>query len=502
VLAEHPAGLPATTTLAVPHQSPAADGSNVVCDPGCRLAAWTIGEVVPPVTADVIAFTPFEVEPPMVTADPNRQVADGDTVTVRLERFTPGNVAVWQCLAVTPVEPDPRGCTPPATVTVPASGEAEAPLVYRETFTSETGQPWDCFSRCEVVVSTDDGPKPYLAALSSRPVAMSIYRDQWTTSIAVGLFAFPGTSASVAQCQVGVVHCSAPTTATLDAWGDGSVVLDQLSTYVAVDGTAVDCRTSDCVIAAFDGNGDNVAARGITYGPATLVLTPATDLHDLDAISGVVRGVDPGRLLQVTTCRRGTEAVFVRCGASTGTVTSDAIGRAELDTTAVQRFTTFAPARNQLCRDQCSIALVSPSGSVVAEAPYSMAVPSVSASPATGLGDGDAVTVAGSDLQPTYDGPTVLFPTGGWVVAQCDVAVGVNPSIVQLFEQCAVAPGGASVVVAGSTSSTAVTAQATISKILGGTTDCTASPGACVVGLARWEQDASTSTVFTPLTFG
>ena len=131
-----------------------------------------------------------------------------------------------------------------------------------------------------------------------------------------------------------------------------------------------------------------------------------------------------------------------------------------------------------------------------------MATPTVSASPATGLADGDTVTVAGSGLQPTYAGPTVLFPTGGWGLVQCDAAVGSHPSLVEVFQQCAVAPGGAAVQVPGSTSSTDVQVRASVSKILGGTTDCTASPGACVVGLVRWEQDASTTSAFTPMSFG
>ena len=40
-----------------------------------------------------------------------------------------------------------------------------------------------------------------------------------------------------------------------------------------------------------------------------------------------------------------------------------------------------------------------------------------------------------------------------------------------------------------------------ITRILGGTTDCTASDGACVIGLVRWEQDGTITSVFVPLSF-
>jgi hypothetical protein len=42
---------------------------------------------------------------------------------------------------------------------------------------------------------------------------------------------------------------------------------------------------------------------------------------------------------------------------------------------------------------------------------------------------------------------------------------------------------------------------ATITRILGGTTDCAAAPGACVVGLVRFEQDGSLTSHLVPVSF-
>jgi hypothetical protein len=181
----------------------------------------------------------------------------------------------------------------------------------------------------------------------------------------------------------------------------------------------------------------------------------------------------------------------------------DADGRLTADVTARQRFTTGGFYSAKVCRANCSIALVSElSGQVVIEAPYAMAVPSVAASQSTGLTPGQTITVTGTDLQPTYAGPPVLFPTGGWAVAQCDASVLGDTSLWGVFQHCAIPPGGGPVDVPGTTSSTAIQAQGTITTILGDTVDCTASPDACVVGMTRWEQDATTSTAFASISFG
>ena len=136
-------------------------------------------------------------------------------------------------------------------------------------------------------------------------------------------------------------------------------------------------------------------------------------------------------------------------------------------------------------------------------APYAMAAGELTAMPSEGLADGQEVAVSGRDLMTTYGGPPLgPFPTGGWAITQCDRAVLDQPSLLGVFLHCAILPPTRPITVATSTLDTTVAVQAAITKILGGTTDCTTAPGACVLGLVRFEQDASLSTHVVPLTFG
>jgi hypothetical protein len=133
---------------------------------------------------------------------------------------------------------------------------------------------------------------------------------------------------------------------------------------------------------------------------------------------------------------------------------------------------------------------------------YTMAAGSLAATPDSGLSDGQAVRITGEDLMPTYDGPPVFgFPTGGWAVTQCASAVLDQPTLVGAFTHCSAAPPTRAVTIDSSTLDTEIDVNATISRILGGTTDCTATPGACVVGLVRFELDGSLSTHLAPITF-
>jgi hypothetical protein len=132
-----------------------------------------------------------------------------------------------------------------------------------------------------------------------------------------------------------------------------------------------------------------------------------------------------------------------------------------------------------------------------------MAAGSLSASPTTGLTDGQTVQVTGTDLMPTYAGPLRwIFPTGGWSLTECDAAVLDDPTLGGVLTHCSAAPTTRGVTVDGSTLATTIDVRATIPTILGGTTDCTAAPGTCVVGLVRLEQDRSVSTHLEPIAFG
>jgi hypothetical protein len=82
-----------------------------------------------------------------------------------------------------------------------------------------------------------------------------------------------------------------------------------------------------------------------------------------------------------------------------------------------------------------------------------------------GLTDGDTTSVTGR-----------YMTAGDWVLAQCDRAVVDDVSLGGVLTHCAAAPTTRTVTVDGSTLDTTIEAQATITRILGGTTDCAAAP--------------------------
>ena len=134
---------------------------------------------------------------------------------------------------------------------------------------------------------------------------------------------------------------------------------------------------------------------------------------------------------------------------------------------------------------------------------FAMATGTLAATPSTGLVDGQEVRVTGDRLMPTYAGPTVwAFPSGGWALTQCDRDVLDDLTLGGVLANCATAPVTRGVLVPESTMDEPFVVRSSITRILGGTTDCTAAPGACVVGLVRFEQGASLSHHLTPLTFG
>jgi hypothetical protein len=102
----------------------------------------------------------------------------------------------------------------------------------------------------------------------------------------------------------------------------------------------------------------------------------------------------------------------------------------------------------------------------------------------------------------TYTGvPAGLFATGGWALTQCDRAVLDQPDLLGVFTHCSVPPPTQGVTIDGSTLDAPFKVEATITRILGGTSNCAAAPDACVVGLVRLEQDLSLSTHLVPVTF-
>lgn len=235
-------------------------------------------------------------------------------------------------------------------------------------------------------------------------------------------------------------------------------------------------------------------------GPAEMTLSPATGLLDGQEMTADLSGLAPGETYAIVRCWTGPE--WEGCEDATGApsivASPEGIGRATA--VAAQKLEALGGV---YCRDRCSVAaVVAGSQTPAVRVGYEMAEGSVTASPATGLVDGQAVQLSGVDLMASYVGPPVwVFPSGGWSVVQCDAAVRDDVTLRGVLTHCGIPPGGGPVDVPGSTFDRQVEVVTTLDRILGGTTDCTSEPGSCVLAAARLELDGSLSLHPTPLVF-
>jgi hypothetical protein len=287
-----------------------------------------------------------------------------------------------------------------------------------------------------------------------------------------------------------------------------STTVEVLGAFGSYDGTSfIDCRSEPegCIIAATtfvsvtDLTVVETASAPISFGPRpSISVSPDSDVIDGETIEVTVGNLAPERQYNVAIC---SDAFSCRPGEEFVT-TADGTGTATL--TAVQRFLPEQGSRI-ICRDNCSVRVHdAQTFREVAFASLTMAVGAVGLDPSTGLVDGQDVSLSGSRLQPTYDGqPLGPFGTGHWATAQCEAAVGDSPSLYEVFVHCGFTEGLSEVTVPGSElPPTELPVFATMTKILGGETDCAAAPGSCVFGLFRLEDDGLVTAYHVPLTFG
>jgi len=130
-----------------------------------------------------------------------------------------------------------------------------------------------------------------------------------------------------------------------------------------------------------------------------------------------------------------------------------------------------------------------------------MARGQISAAPDTGLRDNQRVTVTGTELMPSYDGPVVTVPSGRWVIAQCDAAVGDQPALADVLRRCGPVDGAGVVTVTGPDVTVTVGVHAVVHPVVGGATNCRTSPDACVLALTRQEQDGTVTIHTAPIAF-
>lgn len=461
-----------------------------------------------------LATAPIQVAPSKVTVTTDdRDLLDGAVVDVGVHGATGAEATVAQCAAGDAGAVDPTLCGPSTAVALDAEGDGSVPFTVRAALDTPAG-PVDCQAVACVLAGYDTGgtllravPLPIAGRLAVTPepdnglidgmhvlsqvtgIRSTALKGYLCSSEATGpeAIAGPCVEQTIGDVPAGTAPSSVWTVAARSFTGAG--------------GQAVTCgeEPGDCVIAVGAPGSDQWASAPITF--AELSLSPAGGYLDGQAVELTATGMQPGAQYQVQRCdpRPLTRLCDTLWFKPVYTVGPD--GTLTVPVTAQQRFTSSPTGRPRYCHAECTLTLVARDGRQTSPSiGYAMAEGALTASPATGLSDGDTVTLTGTDLMPTYAGPAFwLFPsTGGWAIGQCGRGVVDDPTIYGVFAHCTVS-GVAEV--AGSTLTAEAPARASFTTILGTPVDCTAAPDACVMILGRVEQDGAVSIHDAPVSF-
>jgi hypothetical protein len=490
------------------------DGTRVVdcrTEPsGCVAGVVTISDPSDVTSIIAEAYVPITFLPEL-RVSPHRLLADGATVTVEADQVPAGTWSLAQCGQDVVGDPTPAQvaalCAPATPVTVGGDGRLAAELTVHDPLISRGGATVACgLEGCVVVLSSDD-------ELVVRGFGISFGQPTFEVEPSMDIPEEASVFLTVAGAPYGteVSQCVLPVGDTLEGsrcdYGFQLPLGDNGDTHYPIyplsamylEGERVDCRVEDCALVLFDASGARlVEPVPITFAPPpSLTVEPSEGLLEGQDMTVVAEHLAPDEGYFLGYCTEWPICESLDPPA----VGPD--GRFEITVPARQRFIPEFLGSPVYCRATCSLVLTRPTPvGMVYRAAYTMAEGDLSVTPATGLSDGQQVQVTGSELMPTYAGtPAGPFLTGGWALTQCDRAVVDQADLFGVFTHCSVAPPTRIVTIDGSTLDTALDVQATITKILGGTTDCTAAPGACVVGLVRLEQDLSLSTHLQPIAF-
>ena len=480
----------------------------------CAVVATVDPRGTGPVT-DVVSV-PVDIVPSPLLVTPVDPVDPLGAVTVYVAGDPGATLQLAQCVAFTDVPRDLPNCIAGPQVTLSEHGRGHAAMTASKT-QAVAGATYDCARRpCQVVAFDAGGTE-----LAAATIPGSYPAGRFELSRSVGLDPFEPVHVSVqngsgfillGMCAASVLDDSLPILegctlleTIFDPSAELIVPLPDRFRPAAAGAPEVVCADvpGGCVVGLGDADGHLAWYQSISFiDQVTMTLTPDHDLVDGQEMTVSLSGLVEGRTYDLFTCTPFAEPTG-GCQHE-AQLTGPASGTASATVVARQRY--FKPGFLQAtrCPGGCQVVLMS-SLEVRqierARVPYTLSAGSLTATPSTGLSDGQTITASGTGVQPTFDGPTLwIFHTGPWVLGQCAADVATNPTVVGVFTNCTTTVGGP-VDVPSSGFSQPVTVAGTISRILGGTTDCTAAPGACVMILARFEEDATLTLLSTPLTF-
>ena len=230
-------------------------------------------------------------------------------------------------------------------------------------------------------------------------------------------------------------------------------------TFIGVDDTSVDCRTAPgaCVFVVGAVGADQFVSTPLAFAATALV--PSTDLLDGQAMTITATGLTPGAGFRVVHCDDAHLPVAWTCE---DPLTHLGRGRRQGTLRPRQRHPAFTTVleRAAYCRDECAVLLLPDDESLAdVRLRYELAGGEITAAPATGVIDGQEVTLSGSGLMDSYDGPAVGFLTSGvWGLGQCGRGVLDDPTVRGVFAHCT---GAGPIELAGAPSDAAVPVRST-----------------------------------------
>ena len=499
---------------------PFSAGNPVTCGdaPGDCLIV-DIDHVLGQFPAGAGGYAPISIEgTPTLTLAPLPATSSPWSLTATGARFRPEPVTLAPCSATWASAPDPvtadASCGAPVDVTPDAAGAFAAPVTVSDPLTAHDGGSIPCgFDGCRLVAGYTGEPARVSSAL---PFATPTFTASPTSQLQDGAIihvTISGVDTPAARVDLCVdIPPGVPPlpegrfcfpgyerTVTLTG-GAGEIDFPAgTGTWTSFDppGT-ISCREVPCYLAASTPTGEQIGDTiPVTYAPRPFI-----------TLGSSADGWDEGTVAQLhgenlpTSVPLWSVSVCNLSGTSCepSTLVANTTGTIDIPVTLTQ-----APGNTALCRLACmvraeSYLLLGP----VLTTTYNALLGSVSLSPDAALADGQAVTVTGTRIMGDYVGRPLLFATGEWAPVQvCDRSVRDAPAtLADVLTKCATPPGDANVTVVDHTTTNTVSVPGRFTATLGGATfDCTTSAGACVVGLVRWEQDATVTTRLRPLTF-
>ena len=452
--------------------------------------------------------------PLTVTVTPNTGLVDGQVVSVAFTGVTSPFVTECDATALSDTSMGhlQATCAFPGTL-----GASPANLPLAQTFATAGGGSVHCGAATQcIVLIAPSILGPFASApisFTAQPLAVLPTTDLHDGETIEAWITAPAASTRLlAQCALPVganeaaSSCGPATSVLIPSSGEAHLT-PTVAGAIVTSGGSTDCTGSTCAFAEFDTTGATVASVPIDIPRAPrLTLSPATDVVDGQTMHLTATHLLPGVAVVIQRCH---DTVWPYCEVIPGPpVVAAADGTLDTTVTASQRLTSptlvLGVPNWGYCRlDACAISVSQPgSDAFIPDASYGLVAGSLTATPSTGLADGQSVALSATDIMSTYDGPSFgPFPQwglGGRRVPRRHRQLPHPPPSV---------PGLRVPRRRGRRHHPRLhlrhhrPTHRHPHRHPRRRHQLPAAPGTCVVGLVRFEQDGTMSTHLTPLTF-